>query len=152
MSRLRYWKLTVDDLKKAQYDPNKVLVWEIKCNKDDKGAVFGVFCYRNGTPWDYTSIPGIVFYHNMIDGDEINRITKFLKDKFGGEPAEKGSRIFLKGSRSTYDPKEIAELAVQIGTTFEVSTELTVELENLTTSEQEQSNLPSSKILPIPGK
>jgi hypothetical protein len=152
MSRLRYWKLTTEDLRKAKYDPKKVLIWEIKCTKDDKGTHFGVFCYRNGTPWDYTSIHGIVFYHNQITQQEIGKITDFLKGKFGGEPAEKGSRIFLKNSREIYEPNEIADLAVQIGDTFEGSTELTVELENFTLPEQEQSNLPSSKILPIPGK
>jgi len=152
MSRLRYWKLTVEDLKKANYDPKKVLIWEIKCTKDDKGTHFGVFCYRNGTPWDYASIHGIVFYHNQIDQNEVNRITKFLKDKFGGDPVEKGSRVFLKNSREIYQPTEIAELAIQLGDTFEASTELTVELENFSAPEQEQSNLPSSKILPVPGK
>ena len=152
MSRLRYWKLTIEDLRKAQFDPKKVLIWEIKCTVDDKGTHFGVFCYRNGTPWDYASIHGIVFYHNQIVQEEVNRITKFLKDKFGGEPAEKGSRIFLKNSREIYQPKEIADLAVELGDTFEVSTELTVELENFSVPEQEQSNLPSSKILPVPGK
>ena len=152
MSRLRYWKLTVEDLKKAQFDPKKVLIWEIKCTVDDQGTHFGVFCYRNGTPWDYASIHGIAFYHNQISQEQVNRITKFLKDKFGGEPGEKGSRIFLKNSREIYQPKEIADLAIQLGDTFEVSTELTVELENLSVPEQEQSNLPSSKILPIPGK
>src|SRR3989442_4596689 len=152
MSRLRYWKLTVEDLRKAQYDPKKVLIWEIKCIKDDQGSHFGVFCYRNGTPWDYASIHGIVFYHNLISHEEIERITKFLKDKFAGEIAEKGNRIFLKNSREIYQPEEIADLAVQLGDNFEVSTELTVELENFTDSEQEQSNLPSGKMLPIPGK
>ena len=152
MTRLRYWKLTIDDLRKAQYDQNKVLIWEIKCTKDDAGAHFGVFCYRNGTPWDYTLVKGIVFYHNMISDGEVKSITKFLKDRFGGEPGEKGSRVFLKTSRETFDPKEIADLAVSLGDTFEASTELTVELENFTPSEQEQSNLPPSKILPIPGK
>ncbi len=152
MTRLRYWKLTVDDLRKAKYDPKKVLIWEIKCSKDDQGTHFGVFCYRNGTPWDYTSIHGIVFYHNMILPEEVSKITKFLKERFGGEPTEKGSRIFLKNSREIYQPIEIADLAVKLGDTFEASTELTVELENFTSSEQEQSNLPSSKILPIPGK
>ena len=152
MSRLRYWKLTVEDLRKAQYDPKKVLIWEIKCTKDDQGSHFGVFCYRNGTPWDYASIHGIVFYHNLISHEDVERITKFLKDKFAGEIAEKGNRIFLKNSREIYKPEEIADLAVQLGDNFEVSTELTVELENFTDSEQEQSNLPSGKMLPIPGK
>ncbi len=127
-------------------------MWEIKCSKDDQGSHFGVFCYRNGTPWDYTSVHGIVFYHNMISKEEVDKITKFLKDKFGGEVAEKGNRIFLKNSRETYLPKEMADLAVELGNKFEVSTELTVELENFTDSEQQQSNLPSTKLLPIPGK
>lgn len=152
MSRLRYWKLTVEDLRKAQYDPKKVLNWEIKCTKDDQGTHFGVFCYRNGAPWDYTSIQGIVFYHNQLTQDEVNKITKFLKDQFGGDPAEKSNRVFLKNSREIYQPKEIADLAVLLGDTFEASTELTVELENFSDSEQQQSNLPSSKLLPIPGK
>jgi hypothetical protein len=152
MSRLRYWKLTVEDIRKSQYDPKKVLIWEIKCTKDDQGTHFGVFCYRNGTPWDYTSIHGIAFYHNQISATDVGKITKFLKDKFGGESAEKGSRVFLKNSKEIYQPMEIADLALQLGDTFEASTELTVELENFSTSEQEQSNLPSSKILPIPGK
>lgn len=152
MSRLRYWKLTIEDLRKAKYDPKKVLLWEIKCTKDEQGTHFGVFCYRNGAPWDYTSIHGIVFYHNQITQAEVDKITKFLKDKFGGESLEKSSRIFLKGSKEIYQPSEIADLAVQLGDTFEGSTELTVELENFTVPEQEQSNLPSSKILPIPGK
>ncbi len=152
MSRLRYWKLTVEDVKKAQYDPKKVLIWEVKCNKDDQGAVFGVFCYRNGTPLDYESIKGIVYYHNMIKEEELNKITKFLKDKFGGEPTEKGSRIFLKNSREIFQPNEIADLALELGNNFEVSTEITVELENFSEPEQQKSNLPSSKILPVPGK
>ncbi len=142
----------MEDLRNAQYDPKKVLIWEIKCIRDDQGTHFGVFCYRNGTPWDYTSVHGVVFYHNQITQDEVNRITKFLKDKFGGEPAEKGNRVFLKNSSEIYQPKEIADLAVQLGDTFESSTELTVELENFSEPEQQQSNLPSSKILPIPGK
>jgi hypothetical protein len=152
MSRLRYWKLTVEDVRKAKFDPKKVLIWEIKCPKDDQGAVFGVYSYRNGTPWDYESIKGIVFYHNMIEKEELDRLTKFIKDKFGGEPAEKSSRIFFKGSREIWAPNEIADLAVQLGDNFEVSTELTIELENFTEPEQQESNLPSSKILPIPGK
>ena len=152
MSRLRYWKLSVEELRKAQYDPKKVLVWEIKGSKDDQGTHFGVFCYRNGTPWNYTSVHGIVFYYNMIKRDEVEKLAKFLKDKFGGEQAEKGERIFFKNSREIYLPKDIADLAVELEKTFEVSTELTVELENFSAPEQEQSNLPANKILPIPGK
>jgi hypothetical protein len=88
----------------------------------------------------------------MIKRDEVEKLAKFLKDKFGGEQAEKGERIFLKGSREIYLPKDIAELAAELEKTFEVSTELTVELENFSVPEQEKSNLPANKILPIPGQ
>lgn len=152
MSRCRYWHLTIEELKKVTYDSSKVLVWEIKCSKDDSGTHFGVFCYKNGTPWDYKSIHGIVFYYNMIPLDEVKKITEFLKGKFGGEAREKGERVFLADSREIYTPKEIADLATEIGNKFETSVEISVELENFGPQEQEQSNFPSSKLLPIPGK
>ncbi len=152
MSRCRYWHLSIEELKKAEYDPKKALIWEIKCIKDDRGSHFGVFCYRNGTPWDYMSVHGIAFYHNMILRDEVRQIIEFLKGKFGGEVAEKGERIFLKDSREIYSQKEIADLATELGNKFETATELSVELENFTVEEQEKSNFPSSKLLPIPGK
>lgn len=151
MTRCRYWHLSIEELKKANYDPKKVLIWEIKCSKDE-AAHFGVFCYRNGTPWDYESIHGIVFYYNMIERDEISKITEFLKIKFGGEVREKGERVFLADSREIYSPAEIAALATEIGNKFETSVEISVELENFDLTEQEKSNLPSSKLLPIPGK
>jgi hypothetical protein len=152
MTRCRYWHLSIEDLKKVTYDPKKVLVWEIKCAKDDSGAHFGVFIYRNGTPWDYKEIKGIVFYYNMIPRDEVQKILEFLKSKFGGDPKEKGERIFLVDSREIYLPNDIASLATEIGNKFETSVEISVELENFTPQEQEQSNFPSSKLLPIPGK
>jgi hypothetical protein len=151
MIRCRYWHLSIDELKKVTYDPKKVLVWEIKCSKHE-AAHFGVFCYRNGTPWDYASIHGIMFYYNMIPRDEVNRIAEFLKGKFGGEIKEKGERVFLADSREIYSPKEIADIATELGNKFETSTEISVELENFSVQEQEQSNFPSSKLLPIPGK
>ena len=88
----------------------------------------------------------------MIKRDEVEKLTKFLKDKFGGEQAEKGERIFLKDSREIYLSKDIADLAVELEKTFETSIEITVELENFSVPEQEKSNLPSNKILPVPGK
>jgi hypothetical protein len=152
MTRCRYWHLSIEELKKVTYDPKKVLIWEIKCSKDDSGSHFGVFCYRNGTPWDYDSIHGIVFYHNMIPLDEVRHIADFLKGKFGGEEKEKGERVFLADSREIYSPKDITDLATEIGNKFETGVELSVELENFSVQEQEQSNFPSSKLLPIPGK
>jgi len=152
MTRCRYWRLSIEEIKKVTYDPKKVIVWEIKCVRDDSGAHFAIFSYRNGTPWDYKEIKGIVFYYNMISRDEVNKISEFLKGKFGGDPKEKGERIFLIGSREIYSPNEIADLAAEIGSKFETSVEISVELENFTPQEQEQSNFPLSKLLPIPGK
>ena len=134
------------------YDPEKVIVWEIKCARDDSGAHFAIFSYRNGTPWDYKEIKGIVFYYNMILRDEVIKIAEFLKEKFGGDPKEKGERIFLVGSREIYSSNDIADLAAEVGSKFETGVEISVELENFTPQEQEQSNFPSSKLLPIPGK
>ncbi|MGI0040788.1 MAG: hypothetical protein ACRD94_02355 [Nitrosopumilaceae archaeon] len=152
MTRCRYWRLSIEELKKVTYDPKKVLVWEIKCSKDDSGAHFAIFSYRNGTPWDYKEIKGIVFYYNMISRDEVNKISEFLKGKFGGDPKEKGERVFLVGSSEIYSANDISNLAAEIGNKFETGVEISVELENFTPQEQEQSNFPSSKLLPIPGK
>ena len=152
MIRCRYWRLSVEEVKKVIYDPKKVIVWEIKCSRDDSGAHFAIFSYRNGTPWDYKEIKGIVFYYNMIVRDQVNKIAEFLKGKFGGDPKEKGERIFLVGSREIYSSKDIADLAAEVGSKFETGVEISVELENFTPQEQEQSNFPLSKLLPIPGK
>ncbi len=101
LSKSRYWKLTSDEVEKLTYDENKVLNWEIKCIREpeDKAIFIGVFLYRNGTPFDYESIKGIVYYYNNIERVELHSITKFLKNKFGGSELEKGERIFLKGSK-----------------------------------------------------
>ena len=152
MTRCRYWRLSVEEVKKVTYDPKKVIVWEIKCARDDSGAHFAIFSYRNGTPWDYKEIKGIVFYYNMISRDEVDKIAEFLKGKFGGDPKEKGERIFLVGSREIYSSNDIADLAAEVGSKFETGVEISVELENFTPQEQEQSNFPLSKLLPIPGK
>ena len=113
MSRSRYWKLTADEVEKLTHDPDKILNWEIKCTrKPEKEARFiGVFMYRHGTPLDYESKKGIVYYYNNIDRKETPEITKFLQKRYGGEKIEKGERIFLDGSKEIYTGKEIAELA-----------------------------------------
>ena len=71
----------------------------------------GVFLYKNGTPYDYESKKGVVYYYNNIDRSELPSITKFLKNKFDGSVVEKGERIFLEGSKEIYDSKDIANLA-----------------------------------------
>jgi len=68
MTRFRYWKLTSDDAKKLTHDVEKILNWEIKgVRKPESDAKFiGVFLYRNGTPYNYETIKGIVYYHTIL--------------------------------------------------------------------------------------
>ena len=91
MSKFRYWKLTYDDVESLSYNPDKILNWEIKCVREpEEDAIFiGIFLYRNGTPLDYESKKGIVYYYNNIDRSELSSITKFLKSKFDGQAVEK---------------------------------------------------------------
>ena len=109
MSKFRYWKLTYDDVEPLTYDPDKILNWEIKCVREpeDEAKFIGVFLYRNGTPLDYESKKGIVYYYNNIGREELPSITKFLKNRFNGNAVEKGERIFLEGSDEIYDPKKL---------------------------------------------
>lgn len=154
MSRSRYWKLTADELLKFNYDEKKLLNWDMKCVRaPESEAIFiGVFLYRNGTPFDYESIKGITFFHNNIQKKEIPDVTKFLKSRFGGEELEKGTRIFLKGSKEIYSGKEIGDLAKEMESKFNTKATVTLEFENLTKEEMQQAGLPDSKLLPIPGK
>ena len=101
MVRVRYWKLTSDEVKKLTHDTDKILNWEIKGVKEPEvdAKFIGIFLYRHGTPYDYDTINGIVYYHNNIDRKELPDITKFLKNRFGGEVVEKDDRIFLKNSK-----------------------------------------------------
>ena len=154
LSKSRYWKLTSDEVEKLTYDQNKVLNWEIKCIREpeDKAIFFGVFLYRNGTPFDYESIKGIVYYYNNIERKELPSITKFLKNKFGGSELEKGERVFLKGSKEIYSGRDIASLAKEIDSKFNTKSVITIEFQDLTEQEQKESGLPEAKLLPIPGK
>ncbi len=154
LSKSRYWKLTSDEVEKLTYEENKVLNWEIKCIREpeDKAIFFGVFLYRNGTPFDYESIKGIVYYYNNIERKELPLITKFLKNKFGGSELEKGERVFLKGSKEIYSGRDIASLAKEIDSKFNTKSVITIEFQDLTEQEQKESGLPEAKLLPIPGK
>lgn len=153
-TRHRYWKITSDEMEKADYDPAKVLNWEIKGIKDpEEDAIFiGVFTYKNGTPLDYESVKGITMYHNNVKKETVNEVTKFLKDKFGGEQKEKGDRIFFVGSKEIYSAKEIGELAKQLEAKFTLKTVISIEFENITEEERKKSGLADAKLLPIPGK
>jgi hypothetical protein len=143
MTRCRYWKLTIDEVEKLTYDINKVLLWEIKCTREpEEDAIFiGVFLSRNGTPFDYTPVKGIAYYHNNIERKELPEITKFLKKKFGG-----------KDSKEIYSGKEIAEVAKEIESKFKTKAVITIEFQNISEKEQKDAGLPEEKLLPIPTK
>ena len=154
MARFRYWKLTSDEVKKLTHNPDKILNWEIKgIRKPENDAKFiGVFLYRKGTPYNYEAVNGIVYYHNNIDRNELSGITKFLKERFGGEEIEKGERIFLKNSKEIYTGKEIGELAEECDTKFNTESTISIELSDVTLDDLKKWGYPDSKLLPIPGK
>ena len=154
MTRYRYWKLTSDEVKKLTHNPDKILNWEIKgVRKPENDAKFiGVFLYRKGTPYDYDVINGIACYHNNIDRNELSGITKFLKERFGGEEIEKGERMFLKNSKEIYTGKEIGELAEECDAKFNTESVISIELADVTQDELKEWGYPDAKLLPIPGK
>ncbi len=154
MSRSRYWKLTSDEIETFTYNESKLLNWEIKAIREpnEENIFIGVFLYRNGTPFDYESIKGIIYYYNNIQSSELSNITKFLKNKFGGKEMKKGERIFLSGSKVIYSGKEIGSLAKEFDSKFNTKSIISLEFENLTDDERQESGLPDSKLLPIPSK
>ena len=152
MSKFRYWKLTYDDVESLSYNPDKILNWEIKCVREpEEDAIFiGIFLYRNGTPLDYESKKGIVYYYNNIDRSELSSITKFLKSKFDGQAVEKGERIFLEGSKEIYTSTDIAKLAKELEESMKVSTIITMEIHDTTQEQLKDWGFPEAKLLPIP--
>jgi len=154
MPRMRYWKLTIEEVEKLSYDESKVLNWEIKCTREpeDEAKFVGVFMYKNGTPKDYEAVKGITYYHNNIDRKELPEITKFLKNKFGGNNVEKGERVILEGSKEIYSGKEIAELAKELESKINAKAIITIEFQNISEQEQKDAGLPEAKLLPIPSK
>ena len=154
MVRVRYWKLTSEEVKKLTHNPDKILNWEIKgIRKPEVDAKFiCIFLYRHGTPYNYDAINGIVYYYNNIDRTELSPITKFLKKRFGGEEIEKGERIFLKNSKEIYTGKEIGELAEMFDAEFNTKSVISIELMDVTQDELKEWGYPASKLLPIPGK
>ena len=112
--------------------------------------IFGVFLYRNGTPHDYESKKGLVYYYNNIERDELPPITQFLKKRFGGESKEKGERIFLEGSKEIYTSVDIAKLAKELEESMKVSTIITMEIHDTTQEQLKDWGFPEAKLLPIP--
>ena len=108
--------------------------------------------YRNGAALDYTPVKGIVYYHNNISRDELPSITKFLKDKFGGEEMEKSERVFLKDSKEIFGALEIAALAKELEEFLKANAIITLEFQDLTEDAAKEAGLPEAKLLPIPGK
>lgn len=154
MARSRYWKLTTDEVEKLTYDESKLLNWDMKCIREpeEKAEFVGVFMYRNGTPHDYDSIKGISFFYNNFSRDELPTVTKFLKNKFGGEELEKGERIILKGSKEIFSGKDIAALAKEMEEKFKTTTTITLEFDDYDQEKMKEAGLPVAKLLPIPGK
>ncbi len=154
MPRMRYWKLTIEEVEKLSYNASKVLNWEIKFTREpEEDAEFvGVFLYKNGTPKDYETVKGITYYHNNIDRKELPEITKFLKKKFGGKDVEKGERVFLEGSKEIYSGKEISELAKELESKINAKAVITIEFQDISEQEQKDAGLPEAKLLPIPSK
>ncbi len=152
MSKFRYWKLTYGDVEKLTYDSSKILNWEIKCIREpeDEAKFIGVFLYRNGTPHDYESKKGIVYYHNNIDRNELPAITKFLKNKFNGNIVEKSERIFLEGSKEIYEPRDIASLAKELEGELNANPVISMELDDTTQEQLKEWGFPEAKLLPIP--
>ena len=152
MSKFRYWKLTYGDVEKLTYDSSKILNWEIKCIREpeDEAKFIGVFLYRNGTPHDYESKKGIVYYHNNIDRNELPAITKFLKNKFNGNIVEKSERIFLEGSKEIYEPRDIASLAKELEGELNANPVTSMELDDTTQEQLKEWGFPEAKLLPIP--
>ena len=152
MSRFRYWKLTYEEVEKLTYDPENILNWDIKCSRgeDEDAKFFGVFLYRNGTPYDYETKKGLVYYYNNIDRSELPSITQFLKKRYGGAAKEKGERIFLEGSKEIFTSDEISKLAKELEESLNVTTVITMEIHETTPEQLKEWGFPEAKLLPIP--
>ena len=152
MAKFRYWKLTIEDAEKLTHDDSKILNWDIKCTKEpeENAEFFGIFLYKEGTPHDYSSKKGITYYHNNIERNELPRITKFLKRRFGGDEYEKGERIFLVDSKEIYSGKEISKLAKELQEEFSITPIITIELHDTTQEQLKEWGYPEAKLLPIP--
>jgi hypothetical protein len=150
--RMRYWKITSDELSGYSYDEKNLLNWEIKCIREpeEEAHFIGVFMYRYGTAYDYESVKGICYFYNNIDREELPAITSFLKEKFNGKEMEKGERIILKDSKEIYSSKDISELAKEMETKFNTKAVISLEFEGITAEQLKEAGLPEAKLLPIP--
>lgn len=154
LTRARYWKLTPEEVVGLKYPEENLLNWDIKCTREPEvEAIFvGVFMYRNGTPNGYDSIPGIAYYYNHILPDEVSKITKFLKEKFGGEDMAKSERVLLQQSREIYSGADIGLLAGQLEEFLDAKAVITLEFTDFDEEAMTKAGLPPAKLLPIPTK
>jgi hypothetical protein len=150
--RMRYWKITSEELSGYTYDESNLLNWEIKCIREpeEEAHFIGVFMYRNGTAYDYESVKGICYFYNNIDRKELPEITKFLQEKYSGKEMEKGDRIILKGSNEIYSAKDISELAKGMESKFNTKAVISLEFSGITAEALKEGGLPEAKLLPIP--
>jgi len=150
--RMRYWKLTSDEMAGYSYDESKLLNWEIKCVREpeEEAHFIGVFMYRYGTAYDYESVKGICFFYNNIDRKEVPEISKFLQEKYEGKEMEKGERVFLKDSKEIYSAKDISDLAKEIESKFNTKAIISLEFGGISAEELKEVGLPEAKLLPIP--
>ncbi|MGY5149111.1 MAG: hypothetical protein ACW9W3_03525 [Candidatus Nitrosopumilus sp. bin_68KS] len=150
--RMRYWKISPEELSGYSYDESNLLNWEIKCVREPEvEAIFiGVFMYRKGTAYDYESVKGICYFHNNIDRKELPSITSFLQGKFNGKEMEKGDRIFLKDSKEIYSAKDISDLAKDMESKFNTKAIISLEFGGITAEQLKEAGLPEAKLLPIP--
>lgn len=150
--RIRYWRLDITEVLKANYPVEKVNHWDIKCTIGEYQQ-FGVFWFKYGTPYDKEPIHGICFYYNEIPQQTVLDLTDFLKSKLGGKVLYKQTRVFLQGSKEFADSQSIGTLATELNLKFNVTIEITIEFEKVTEKEKVENSLdlPSNKALPIVG-
>ena len=150
--RMRYWKISSEELAGYSYDEKNLLNWEIKCMREpeEEAHFIGVFMYRNGTAYDYESVKGICYFHNNIERKELPTITKFLQERYNGKEMEKGGRIFLKGSKEIYSATDISKLAKEMEARFNAKATISLEFEGITAEQLKDAGLPEAKLLPIP--
>lgn len=150
--RIRYWRLTIDDMYLATYPLEKANHWEIKCLLGEYEH-FGVFWFKYGAPYDKEPVHGLAIYYNDVPQNKVDELIEMLHSRFGGEILYRQSRVFLNGSREIIDPKEIAKLASDINERFKGPVEITIEFEGIPKDNEQVGiiNLPSSKLLEIPG-
>ena len=149
--RVRYWRLSLDDLRNGTYPIDNVNHWEIKCLQGDHEH-FGVFWYRYGTPFDKEPVNGICFYYNDINLNKVEDISNYLKSKYGGKIAYRQTRAFLQGSKEFADKKSIINLAEELSSKYNAPIEITIEFEKIEKDKLEKYiTLPLNKALPIAG-